>query len=186
MAKIYYKGRDYSRAIGGSGGGGGSVDSTDVPTAGKVSEFDDSAHINSEDMSSQDVSDFVDGLEAQGANLADFVVDEGVETVSGIAWKYRKWNNGTSECWGRLQVGANTSQGSVGGFYWNLFGPYGLPTNLFVEVPQGFFNLHYWDTGVFWGNVRTITATTVQAVAFRNNNASATAEGSFYLIGRWK
>lgn len=66
MAKIYYKGRDYSRAIGGSGGGGGSVDSTDVPTAGKVSEFDNNAHINSEDMSSQDVEDFLADINAQG------------------------------------------------------------------------------------------------------------------------
>lgn len=66
MAKIYYKGRDYSRAIGGSGGGGGSVDSTDVPTAGKVSEFDSNAHINSEDMSSQDVEDFLADINAQG------------------------------------------------------------------------------------------------------------------------
>ena len=159
---------------------------TPIPTADTVAEFDASAHMNSADMSAQDVSDFVDALDAQGANLADVVVDEGVETVSGINWKYRKWNNGTSECWGRLEVGANTPQGSVGGFYWSIFGAYGLPTNLFVEVPQGFFNLHYWDTGVFWGNVRTITATTVQAIAFRNNNANAAAEGSFYLIGKWK
>lgn len=66
MAKIYYKGRDYSRAIGGSGGDGGSVDSTDIPTAGKVSEFDNNAHINSEDMSSQDIEDFLADINAQG------------------------------------------------------------------------------------------------------------------------
>lgn len=66
MAKIYYKGRDYSRAIGGSGGGGGSVDSTDIPTAGKVSEFDDSAHINSEDMTSQEISDFLADINEKG------------------------------------------------------------------------------------------------------------------------
>lgn len=45
---------------------GGSVTSTDVPTADTISEFDSDAHMNSTDMDAQAVSDFVDGLNVQG------------------------------------------------------------------------------------------------------------------------
>ena len=55
------------------GGGGGSVDSTPIPTAGKVSEFDNTAHMNSTDMTSGEVSTFVNSLSVHG---------------SGISWQY--------------------------------------------------------------------------------------------------
>ena len=41
------------------------VTSTSTPTASTIAEFDSSAHMNSADMSAQDVSDFVDGLNIQ-------------------------------------------------------------------------------------------------------------------------
>ena len=44
------------------GEGGGTVDSTSVPTANKIAEFDSTAHMNSTNMSAQDISDFVDSL----------------------------------------------------------------------------------------------------------------------------
>lgn len=48
---------------------GGSVISTDVPTADTIAEFDSDAHMNSEDMTSQEVDDFVDGLNVSGGGL---------------------------------------------------------------------------------------------------------------------
>lgn len=50
-----------------SNGGGGSGTST--PTADTLAEFDSTAHMNSTDMTASEVSDFVDRLDAQGANL---------------------------------------------------------------------------------------------------------------------
>ena len=44
-----------------------SVTSTSTPTANTISKFDSSAHMNSADMTSQEVSDFVDSLDTQGA-----------------------------------------------------------------------------------------------------------------------
>ena len=43
------------------------IDATATPTANKKSKFDASAHMNSTDMTTQDVSDFVDGLNVSGA-----------------------------------------------------------------------------------------------------------------------
>lgn len=48
---------------------GGSVVSTDVPTADTIAEWDSDAHMNSEDMTSQEVNDFVDGLNVSGGGL---------------------------------------------------------------------------------------------------------------------
>lgn len=97
MAYIYKNGKVYA-------GGGGGASGTPIPTADTVAEFDEDAHINSEDMSSQDVEDFVDGLEAQGANLADYVVEQGTN--------YRKWNSGVMEQWG-IEASASASAHAV-------------------------------------------------------------------------
>lgn len=81
---------------------GGSVTSTDVPTADTISEFDSSAQMNSTDMSAQDVSDFVDGLNVSGLTAVDYVVAQG----SGYGGTYRKWNSGKCELW--ISVSANS------------------------------------------------------------------------------
>lgn len=45
------------------------VTSTSTPTSDTIAEFDNDAHMNSEDMTSQEVSDFVNSLDAQGGGL---------------------------------------------------------------------------------------------------------------------
>lgn len=44
------------------GGGGGSVDSTAIPTANKVAEFDDDAYMNSSDKTDEEISEFLDSI----------------------------------------------------------------------------------------------------------------------------
>lgn len=53
---------------------GGSVTSTDVPTADTIAEFDSTAHMNSTDMttgSGGEVEDFISGLNFSGASILD-------------------------------------------------------------------------------------------------------------------
>ena len=52
------------------------VTSTDTPTADTIAEFDSDAHINSEDMSAQDVSDFVDNLNTSAVTLFEDISDK--------------------------------------------------------------------------------------------------------------
>ena len=79
--------------------------STSTPTANEVAEFDSNAYMNSTDMTSQEVSDFVDGLSYESevatiiSDMADYVIEQG---TSGI-WTYKKWNSGTCEIWGRWE-----------------------------------------------------------------------------------
>lgn len=108
----------------------GNYPSTSTPTAGIDAAFDGDAHINSDDMSAQDVEDFVDGLDGQGANLADYVVEQGTDGI----WTYRKWNNGTAECWG-IWEGNLTHYYTGNGLYGYSLSPCTFPTSLFTGVP---------------------------------------------------
>ena len=83
-----------------SGGGGGGGDGTSTPTANATAAFDSAAHMNSTDMTTQEVEDFIDGLDGQGANLADYVVEQGINGT----WTYRKWNSGLYEAWGTVSA----------------------------------------------------------------------------------
>lgn len=59
MSKIMYKGRSYANA-------GVSSDATSIPTADMAAAFDSNAHMNSTDMTSQEVEDFLADINAQG------------------------------------------------------------------------------------------------------------------------
>lgn len=72
------------------------VTSTDVPTADMISEFDSDAHMNSTDMTTQDVSDFVDGLNVSGGG----VVKTNVTPTSGT--NYSGYGNCYYEVLGKL------------------------------------------------------------------------------------
>lgn len=70
-----------NHSIGGSGSGG-PVDSTDIPTATKIAEFDDDAHINSTDMTTQEVDDFIDELDNLTIVYDDSIVIESFQISS--------------------------------------------------------------------------------------------------------
>lgn len=53
---------DGTWAIPAGGGGGGTVDSTDIPTAGKVSEFDENAKMNSTDMTDAEIESYFENI----------------------------------------------------------------------------------------------------------------------------
>lgn len=158
-----------------------SITSTAVPTASTIAEFDSSAHMNSTDMSTQDVSDFVDGLNGQGANLADYVVEQG---TSGI-WTYRKWNSGIAECWGEANSGSNISNSSAGGWYAGSFAV-NFPDGLFITNPNAFVNIHTWGTGYHFGSAYQVTSTGMRVQAIRNDNNSSIMYANIHVIGKWK
>ena len=55
--------------------GSGSIESTDIPTADEVAEFDSMAHMNSTDMTSSEIEDFVEDLD-MGGGVGQVVVAE--------------------------------------------------------------------------------------------------------------
>lgn len=85
----------------GSGGGGGPIDASSIPSTDKVAKFDSDAFMNSSDMDATELSDFLSGLNVGGGSTGDFVVEQG----NSGNWAYRKWNSGLLECWLYASVG---------------------------------------------------------------------------------
>ena len=82
---------------------------------------------------SEDVSE--DDAKAQYPSiqcLKDIVhiVESGTDGI----WNYRKWSDGTAECWGKKTVSVTTST-SWGGYYVGTIGDIDYPTNLFISAP---------------------------------------------------
>ena len=65
----------------------GQVDSTSTPTAGKVSEFDAAANINSTDMSTSELETFLENLDPYGSGGVKDVEVKGQSVVdsNGVA-----------------------------------------------------------------------------------------------------
>ena len=58
------------------------------------------------------------------------IVESGTDGI----WSYRKWSDGTAECWGKKTVSVTTST-SWGGYYVGTIGDIDYPTNLFISAP---------------------------------------------------
>lgn len=135
-----------------------------------------------QDMNAQEVQDFIDSLNVGGGGTAvDLVVEQG---TSGI-WAYRKWSSGIAECWGHWETGAFAGT-LVNNWYCRVHGPIAFPVGLFAAAPYVNFSLTYWNTGYFWGGVRTVSKDQFSIHTINNSAGSSTAAGDFYAIGRWK
>lgn len=177
MSKIMYEGISYANA-------GVSSDATSIPTADMTAAFDSTAHMNSTDMTSQEVSDFVDNLDAQGTNLADYVVEQG---TSGI-WTYRKWNSGIAECWGYKQTSGTFS--TWGSIYSHDVPAEAYPSGLFIEAPTCVGSAKCTG-GNSAGGINTNGGTKDSACGFtlvRGTALSGTLDFIAYWVakGRWK
>lgn len=154
---------------------------TDIPTANTISKFDSSACMNSTDMTTAEVTSFVNGLNVRGISAADYVIEEGVNgDVS-----YRKWQSGIAECWLRTtQDVAFAQYGSssiyVGQYVWTF------PIE-FTDTPVVTCSEFKWGTGASWGYLGSVTTTTAN---LRGGDIVVREAGSCaitaYAIGRWK
>lgn len=101
-------------------------------------------------------------------------------------WTYRKWSDGTAECWRKITSTAFAPSGAVGGFYGRELSGYGFPSGLFVSAPVVTVNCDSWGSGYHWAAAVGITSTTFKIQLLRNDNAASTLEAGVYAIGKWK
>ena len=164
--------------------GQGTLTSTSVPTANTIAEWDNDVHMNSEDMTSQEVEDFVDGLNVTALTAVDYIVEQG---TSGI-WTYRKWSSGVAECWGLYVTEGITVSRAFGNLYTTTSAVGG------VDFPFTFTSAPYEVETVIAGNcwlmyqdVQTTTKSKtlwiMRAVA---SSASTTYSINIYAKGTWK
>lgn len=130
-------------------------------------------------------------LTIQGSPLADFVVEQGMETMSGNGtWYWRKWESGKAECYGHRDYGTLEADVAWGSMYTTANLSQDFPTGLFSTVPemcvvnpyhcyppvwvsQGYYAIRADNTGIF-------CMVSPQKVTMENTTIS------FHAIGRWK
>lgn len=125
--------------------------------------------------------EYVDG------RTVDYIVEQGIGNYS---WYYRKWANGTYECW-KIIEGSDACTTEWGSVYStnpsNYYGSSGYPIT-FVEPPTVsvtpyFVDYAYWVAPVYAGtNARAQGFRFVSPVSL----ASISFKVSVYAIGRWK
>jgi len=134
--------------------------------------------MSSEAITRNDLKAILEGL---GLSPSAYIVEQG---TSGI-WTYRKWSDGTAECWGKATGITPTWNSYTGGFY------YGNTTQ---ALPFAFTstscvvnaNVAYVGGNVGWvANANLSNTSTVNLTLVRNGN-SGTAEINIYVVGKWK
>lgn len=129
------------------------------------------------DMTTQEVSDFVDSLDVGGSGVAvDLVVEQG---TSGI-WTYRKWSSGIAECWG---------------YYSKSIAPNSVDNSNYITFPFTFkatpnivLGLSAGGTELYRGHIEnsSTNATQVRLTLINQYTSSIVLGMNIHAIGRWK
>lgn len=114
-----------------------------------------------------------------------FVIDSG---ISGI-WTYRKWSDGTAECWARTAVTTYTHTTTSGyGYYTSA--NFALPDGLFQTVTAGFSNRAQGSGStpsntLITVNGRELTTSNFGVWIQSASSGSQSISISLYVIGTW-
>lgn len=121
-------------------------------------------------------------MTVKGSTVAAFITETG---NSGI-WTYRKWSDGTAECWGRKSYPTNIINPSGSVYFSDVINEY-YPTGLFTSVQSGSLNT---DENWSWISKATFGLEYVSFKLARGAAWSASEGNSFiayfYVIGKWK
>lgn len=111
-----------------------------------------------------------------------FVVEQGTYG----SWTYRKWSDGTAECWCRKPNVTFSTTSAYGGVY------YGTAFS-FDSFPQGLFIDDSLVIGIelaggdgCWAGINTITATSFSFYPYCAKSGNHTCTISVSAIGKWK
>lgn len=125
------------------------------------------------------------------AAMSTYVIEQGTASVTNsttgtTTWTYRKWSDGVSECWGKVNTPSKTYSANSGyqGYTWNY------PSGLFIETPPclevsgGITTVVQTDIG-FTANDN---ATRGQSYLINRNASAVTNTGWFFVhcLGKWK
>ena len=139
------------------------------------------------DMTSQEVEDFVDGLNYTGLNVVDYIVDQGTNGI----WIYRKWNSGIAECWGEYTFTSSVNTLWVTPIYVSDNVPRQNYPFTFVSVPMEWASvspsqnacwLYHESSGASNTTTQTAIYKPIKVSAFSSN----TFKIRYYVVGRWR
>ena len=100
-------------------------------------------------------------------------------------WKYRKWTDGTAECWysNIYSIPKMNAEGSV---FWYASPFYKYPNNLFLDTPTVHVTCGSGNSLLLWSSLRTNTNTTLNwYFTGDTNGARPTVLYNIYAVGHW-
>ena len=116
-----------------------------------------------------------------------------VESGTSGIWTYRKWSDGTAECWGSKTPTTNPTPAQWGSLYYIRVDGENYPTGLFTSIISAYGQLacanDYVSSIRYQGHGGSAPSTTTSGdiLAIRPNSVGATScTGLFYTIGKWK
>lgn len=136
-------------------------------------------------------------LNINGSDVADFIIEQGTETVtckgdmyssSGrvttgtgtTTWFWEKWNSGIAKCWGEFTVTDTTTANQ----YNALKAP--LPRGLFKSRLMGLCSMSDWTIDSTYDNTRDNLLTEFQLVYWAARASTSTRKFTVYIYGTWK
>lgn len=155
----------------------------------KIKGNPSTGRVTTEDMTSQEVDDFVDSLDATAIHAVDYIVEQGTSD----GWTYHKWNSGLAECWYRGNLGSITLSITLGTTH--------IVSNAvrltfpitFTSIPSCVIG--YEGNGTGYADIQYINSTftsTTQSYAVRlarMGQSSITLTNNYFtchVVGRWK
>lgn len=106
-----------------------------------------------------------------------------VEQGTSSNWTYRKWSDGTAECWG-LAVSGSAAFASVGNVFYRTIDNLALPSGLFINTPRIVLSIEMANLG---GSSLTASSATSFSVGVISATSAARSITLYaHAIGRWK
>ncbi len=113
-----------------------------------------------------------------------------VESGTSGIWTYRKWSDGTAECWGKTAAKTYSFTAQSGNGYYTSESQT-LPSGLFTSSTVGFAE-RLQGTGsspsnsLMTINISSLTTTTISYFVQSTYSGSQSLAISLYIIGKWK
>lgn len=136
--------------------------------------------LTAQDMTQQEIDDFVDSIGGGGDPVADVVVEVGTDGI----WNYRKWESGRYEAWAFSSTSATHYVTFAGwyGYYVDLALPSFMLTkdNLFITCPLSSGTQFCTPSGY------VISSSGLRAYCVSAGSGTQTIMFNLLMIGKWK
>lgn len=107
-----------------------------------------------------------------------------VEQVTSGNWTYRKWSDGTPECW--LDYTEPTAQAfsASGSVFYRIISGLNFPSGVFISAPVVIPSVYFANVGGC--SIESISPTTCSVTVLSTVSTARAVSIKLYAKGRWK
>lgn len=110
------------------------------------------------------------------------VIEHGTNGI----WTYRKWSDGTAECWGRSDLGSKAITTAYGYGYYASANTINFPSTFFNNVPTVTISSQDGAGYGTWFNITTVTTASVAGYMYATTSITPPITLNINAVGKWK